>query len=182
MDFLPSFLIEKLRQAAQADMVLPCTLGRGSFLGPHHCLYLAVCIPAIPFSHQQGWRMLLVSFLLGKDWDRFLKGSQGLPWWLSVKESTCQCRRPGYDPGPKKIPQAPSNEAYAPLLLSLCSRAEPARCGHWSRCIPEPSPTVREATVTRSPRTATREQPRSAPQEEGLYNSDDPAQLKKANK
>ena len=67
MDFLPSFLIEMLRQAAQADMVLPCMLGRGSFLGPHHCLYLAVCIPAIPFSHQQGWRMLLVSFLLGKD-------------------------------------------------------------------------------------------------------------------
>lgn len=67
MDFLPSFLIEKLRQAAQADMVLPCMLGRGSFLGPHHCLYLAICIPAIPFSHQQGWRMLLVSFLLGKD-------------------------------------------------------------------------------------------------------------------
>jgi len=23
---------------------------------------------------------------------------QGLPWWLSGKESTCQCRRHGFDP------------------------------------------------------------------------------------
>ena len=30
--------------------------------------------------------------------------TQGLPWWLSGKESTCQCRRPGFDPWAKKIP------------------------------------------------------------------------------
>ena len=28
----------------------------------------------------------------------------GLPWWLSGKESTCQCRRHGLDPWVKKIP------------------------------------------------------------------------------
>ena len=28
----------------------------------------------------------------------------GLPWWLSGKESTCQCRRPGFDPWVRKIP------------------------------------------------------------------------------
>ena len=26
-----------------------------------------------------------------------------LPWWLSGKESACQCRRPGFDPWGKKI-------------------------------------------------------------------------------
>ena len=28
----------------------------------------------------------------------------GIPWWLSGKESTCQCRRPGFDPWVGKIP------------------------------------------------------------------------------
>ena len=28
----------------------------------------------------------------------------GLPWWLSGKESACQCRRPGFDPWVRKIP------------------------------------------------------------------------------
>ena len=28
----------------------------------------------------------------------------GLPWWLSVRESACQCRRPGFDPWVGKIP------------------------------------------------------------------------------
>ena len=27
----------------------------------------------------------------------------GLPWWLSGKEPTCQCRRPGFDPWVGKI-------------------------------------------------------------------------------
>ena len=27
----------------------------------------------------------------------------GFPWWLSGKESTCQCRRPEFDPGLRKI-------------------------------------------------------------------------------
>ena len=30
--------------------------------------------------------------------------SHGLPWWLSGKESTCQCRRCGSDPWVGKIP------------------------------------------------------------------------------
>ena len=28
----------------------------------------------------------------------------GLPWWLSGKESTCQCRRCGFNPWVRKIP------------------------------------------------------------------------------
>ena len=33
-------------------------------------------------------------------------GVWGLPWWLSRKESTCQCRRHGSDPWSRKIPHA----------------------------------------------------------------------------
>ena len=38
---------------------------------------------------------------------RFLKNSpqcSGLPWWLSGKESACQCRRCGFNPWVRKIP------------------------------------------------------------------------------
>ena len=30
----------------------------------------------------------------------------GLPWWLSDKESVCQCRRQGFNPWSRKIPHA----------------------------------------------------------------------------
>ena len=30
----------------------------------------------------------------------------GLPWWLSGKESACQCRRHGFNPWSEKITQA----------------------------------------------------------------------------
>ena len=33
-------------------------------------------------------------------------GAGGLPWWLSGKESTCQCRRHWFDPWAGKIPHA----------------------------------------------------------------------------
>ena len=32
------------------------------------------------------------------------KGEDGLPWWLSGKEFTCQCRRLGFNPWVGKIP------------------------------------------------------------------------------
>ena len=34
----------------------------------------------------------------------WLKGVGGLPWWLSGKESACQCRRPEFNPWVGKIP------------------------------------------------------------------------------
>ena len=34
----------------------------------------------------------------------FVYVSLGLPWWLSGKESACQCRRPRFDPWVGKIP------------------------------------------------------------------------------
>ena len=38
------------------------------------------------------WQVLSYLFLINK-----LEGL-GLAWWLSGKESTCQCRRHGFDP------------------------------------------------------------------------------------
>ena len=29
-----------------------------------------------------------------------------LPWWISGKGSTCQCKRQGFDPWSRKIPHA----------------------------------------------------------------------------
>ena len=43
--------------------------------------------------------------------------AEGLPWWLTGKESTYQSRRHGFDPWSRKIPHAP-----VPQLFSLCSR------------------------------------------------------------
>ena len=41
----------------------------------------------------------------------------GLPWWLSGKESACQCRRHGFDPWSGKIPQA--MEQRSPCTTTL---------------------------------------------------------------
>ena len=48
----------------------------------------------------------------------------GLPWWLSNKESACQCRRHGLDPWSREIPDtskhlSPNATAVEPLLWSL---------------------------------------------------------------
>ena len=42
--------------------------------------------------------------------------SQGLPWWLSGEESTCQCRRCGFNPCVRKIP----GEGNGNLLQHSC--------------------------------------------------------------
>ena len=51
-----------------------------------------------------------------------LKNIARLPWWLSGKEYTCQCRRHRFDPWSGKIPHAAFS--HRPQLLSLCSRAQ----------------------------------------------------------
>ena len=40
-----------------------------------------------------------------------------LPWWLSSRESSCQCRRLGFAPWSKKIPQA--EEQLSPWAAAL---------------------------------------------------------------
>ena len=65
-----------------------------------------------------------------------------LPWWLSGKESTCQCSGRRFDPWSGKIPCA--SEQLSPCATTI---------------VPGPSslgPTTREATTVRSPHTETR--------------------------
>ena len=47
--------------------------------------------------------------------------ARGLPWWLSGKDSACQCRRRGFNPWSRKIPHAleqlsPCTTATEPVL------------------------------------------------------------------
>ena len=58
---------------------------------------------------------------------------EGLLWWLSGKESACQCRRRGFDPWSGTIPHALEQQ-----LLSLCSRA-------WEPKLRSPRAAAREA-------------------------------------
>ena len=37
----------------------------------------------------------------------------GLPWWLSGKETTCQCRRLGFDPWVGEIPKEGNGNVLA---------------------------------------------------------------------
>ena len=48
----------------------------------------------------------------------------GLPWWLSGKESACQCRKHKFDPWSGKIPHASEQVSHVPQLPSLCSGAQ----------------------------------------------------------
>ena len=65
----------------------------------------------------------------------------GLPWWVSDKESACQCRGHGFDPWFRKIPhaegqsqllspRAATTEARVPVLHSKSShcREKPVHC------------------------------------------------------
>ena len=51
-----------------------------------------------------------------------------LPWWLSSKESTCQCRRPGFNPWVRKIPWRRNGNPlqYSGLKNSVDRGARPA--------------------------------------------------------
>ena len=44
------------------------------------------------------------------------------PWWLSGKESACQCRRHAFNPVVQEYPTL--HGAHVPQLLNLCSRAQ----------------------------------------------------------
>ena len=48
---------------------------------------------------------------------------QGLPWWHSSEESTCQCRKMGSIPDPGRFHMLWSSWGHEPQLLSLRSRA-----------------------------------------------------------
>ena len=78
----------------------------------------------------------------------YIKVHDGIPWWLSGKESACQRRRHGFDPWFGSIPQAAGilwSGAWEPQLLSpvpqllklACSRAhalQQEKAQQWEVC------------------------------------------------
>ena len=54
----------------------------------------------------------------------------GLPWWLRVKESACQCRRHRFNPWSGKIPHA--TEQLSPRATAIARN-------YWSPCALEPA-------------------------------------------
>ena len=68
----------------------------------------------------------------------------GLPWWLSGKESACQCWRHGFDPWSGRIPQATEQ------LSSCPTTAEPVLLEPRNHNYPVHVPQLLKATCPRS--------------------------------
>ena len=81
------------------------------------------------------------------------KFNWGLPWWLSGKQSSCECRRHRFDPWSGKIPCA------AKHLSPCAATTEPTCHNYWSLHAREPCSTTREATAARSLNTARKSSP-----------------------
>ena len=75
-----------------------------------------------------------------KHWSMHTQRRLGLPWWLSGKESTCQCRRRGFHPWARKIPHALElcAKTVEPLLWSP-GAIQPMLCNKWSHCNQKPA-------------------------------------------
>ena len=78
---------------------------------------------------------------------------QVLPWWLSGKELTCQCRRHRFDLWSRKVPHATEHLSW------FTTTAEPTCSNYWSPHTPEPMVCSKKSHCMRSPHTATREKP-----------------------
>ena len=92
------------------------------------------------------------------------KQSTGLPWWLSGKESACQCRGHGFDPWPRKIPHAaeqlsPCTTTTEPVVYSQEATTTEPTCPNYQACAPQSPLSTTEASSLRSSCTTTREQP-----------------------
>jgi len=64
-----------------------------------------------------------------------------LPWWLSGKESTCQCRKHRFDPWSGKIPsakeqQGPQATTTEVMLQSLAAATIEPTCHTDEACMP----------------------------------------------
>ena len=76
----------------------------------------------------------------------------GLPWRLTGKEFTGQCRRHELGPWSRKIHVRDRKRASAPVT-------EPGTRSYCGLCTLDPCSTAREVTAMRSPHAATREEP-----------------------
>ena len=83
----------------------------------------------------------------------------GLPWWLSDKESACQCRRQGFSPWSERIPHAA--ESLRPWANPTCHNY--CACGPKSHAPQQEMPLHWEANTHQrraAPLTASREKPK----------------------
>ena len=94
------------------------------------------------------------------------------------KNSPANAGYMGSIPGPGRFHMPQSNWAHAPQLLSLRAATTEARALR-SKSLCSVS---REATATRRPSTATREEPLLTTTRESLCSDEDPAQQKKKEK
>ena len=81
---------------------------------------------------------------------------QSLAWWLSGKESACQCRRLRFDPCSVKIPYTPERLSPFPTQLKpLCHRAhtpqQEKEALQWEACAPRPESRPHLLQLEKSP-------------------------------
>ena len=67
-------------------------------------LWLNLLKPQFPLQWTSKFTVSIKDSVAGVQQMGAATGSKGLPSWLSGKESTCQCRRRGFDPWVRKIP------------------------------------------------------------------------------
>ena len=71
------------------------------------------------------WWASVYGVAQSRTWLKWLRSSSssrtiiGFPWWLSGKESTCQCRRCGFNPG---LGRSPWRRKWQPTLVFLYRR------------------------------------------------------------
>ena len=73
---------------------------------------------------------------VGHDWSNLAAAAAGLPWWLSGRESACQCRRCGFNPWVRKIPWRRKWQ-LTPVLLPDESRGQKSQVGYSPRVCKE---------------------------------------------
>ena len=100
------------------------------------------------------------------------RSMQGASWWLSGKESTCQCRRHGYNPWSGKIPHgagqlSPCTTTTAAHVLKGLhdSTTEATRHNYRNLRAKSRYSTTRKATPMRRLCTAMKNSPQSPPLE-----------------
>ena len=87
---------------------------------------------------------------------------QGFPGGTVVENPPANAGDTGSSPGPGRSHMPQSNEAHAPQLLSLCSRARaPQLLSPRAATTEARAPTARACSTMRSPHTATKSSPRS---------------------
>ena len=75
-----------------------------------------------------------------------VKNSCGLPWWLSGKESACQCKRHSLSPGLESCHVHGVGQLQrCATMLSLCSRAQELQPSSLCVALPKPVCATREA-------------------------------------